>query len=105
MLAETITVTTTPTTIKDLIADKRSSENNLPSLCRGVILVCKLSETAVITMKDAHSHSGVPVLDVVGNNRISVSFEQFNIEDVFLQTDTGTADIGIIVEQSLGGGL
>ncbi len=101
MLSEQITITTTATSIFDLLATARGSEDNLPKKCIGVMLRYSASETAVVTLADANSVVGAEVLDAASEAFVSVSFKQFNLELALLSCDAGTVVVHLVVEQAL----
>ena len=111
MLAETVTVSTTPTSIRDLIATVRGVDaENIPYKCVGVMFKYGPSETAVVSLTDPlagdkpASAVGVTVLDVVNQNLISSSMTQFDIIQPLLSCDTGTVSVEIVVTQAARGG-
>ena len=101
MLSEQITVTTTPTTIYDLLAAARGSSNKLPKKCIGIKLRYVAAETATITLSDANSSAGAIVLAAQTESLVNVSFKQFNTELVLLQSSSGNVVVHLIVEQAL----
>ena len=107
MLSEQITVTTTPTSIIDLIATARSTTaSTLPSKCIGIMLRYAASNTATVSLTDATegskpgSDTGAVVLDSAGENLVATTLSQFAIDKAYLHCSTGTVTVNIIITQA-----
>lgn len=101
MLSEQITVTTTPTTIYNLIVTARGSAANLPKKCIGIKLRYLAAETATVTLSDSNSVAGAIVLAAQTESLVNVTFKQFNIELALLSCSSGTVVVHLVVEQAL----
>lgn len=106
MLSEQITVTTTPTSIRQLIATARSAALAvIPRECAGIQMRYNTNETAVITLSDADhgggSASGSVILDANGEGIVYMSIEQFEIEKALLNCDSGTVTVHVIIPRVL----
>lgn len=108
MLSEQITVTTTPTSILDLIALARGVEGeDIASNCTGIDFRYSRDDTAIVSISDGVNHknpgssTGAVILDNVNEDMIGTSFDQFNIEKALISCDTGTVIVHIIVTQHL----
>ncbi len=108
MLSEQITVTTTPTSIRALIAAARGvAVDAIPDKCVGIMLRYGVSETELITLTDngqggvGASVNGAVILDAANETLLAVGFRQFAIGKALLNCDTGTVTVHIIIEQTL----
>lgn len=107
MIAEQVTVTTTPTSIQSLIATARSTTaGNIPVKSAGIMLKYASSETATVTLTDVTegnkpgSANGVVVLDAAGESLLSTTYSQISIDKAYLNCSTGTVAVDIIVLQA-----
>ncbi|MCK5605974.1 hypothetical protein KAR91_29015 [Candidatus Pacearchaeota archaeon] len=102
MLSEQITVTTTPTSIQQLIATARGTYLTvIPAKSVGIMLRYGIGETAIVSLSDEGSNTGAVVLDKANENLISTTLSQFSIEKALLSCNTGTVIVHIIVNQTL----
>lgn len=101
MLSEQITVTTTKTSIYDLLVTARGSSDKLPKKCIGIKLRYLAAETATITLSDPNSNTGAIVLAAQTESLVNVSLKQFNIELAFLKSSSGDVNVHLVVEQAL----
>ncbi len=101
MLSEQITVTTTPTSIYDLLVAARGSSDKLPKKCIGIKLRYLAAETATITLSDANSDTGAIILAAQTESLVNVTFKQFNIELALLSCSADTVVLHLVVEQAL----
>ena len=101
MLSEQITVTTTPTSIYDLLVAARGSSDKLPKKCIGIKLRYLAAETATITLSDANSDTGAIILAAQTESLVNVTFKQFNIDLALLSCSAGTVVLHLVVEQAL----
>ena len=101
MISEQLTVTTTPTTIKELLETARSVADFKPTKCVGIKLRCAATETVTVALTDENSVIGAVVLDAAGENLVVANFKQFNIDKALLSCSAGTITVHIIVEQTL----
>lgn len=107
MLAETVSVTSTPTTIRQLIATARSVDlENIPNFCVGIMFKYPKLSTAIISLTDASygarpaSVTGVTVLDASNEDLVASSMEAFDITQPLLKSDVaGPISVEIIVLQ------
>lgn len=101
MLSEQITVTTTPTSIYDLLVAARSSAANIPKKCIGIKLRYLAAENATVSLSDANSVAGAVILAAQTEALVNVSFKQFNIDLALLSCSAGTVNVHLVVEQAL----
>ncbi len=101
MLSEQITITTTPTSIYDLLVTARGSSDKIPKKCIGIKLRCLAAETATVTLSDPNSSTGAIVLAATTESLVNITFKQFNIELALLSCSTGTVNVHLVVEQTL----
>ncbi len=101
MLAEKITVTTTPTSIKDLIDTARGSSSNVPAKCVGIELRYDITESAVVSIADPNSVNSAIILDAANETLVRTRFRQFDIVQVLLSCSANTVEVHVIVEQEL----
>ncbi|MCP4612096.1 MAG: hypothetical protein GY845_25645 [Planctomycetes bacterium] len=95
MIAEQITITTTFTSVKDLIESNRIGTLG-NTKCVGIKLT--YADTIVITMKEEGTVIPVTILD--GTNSItSAEFKTIDFDKVLLKTASSTADVNLVVEQ------
>jgi hypothetical protein len=95
MITEQITVTTTFTSIKDLIETARSATLG-NSKCVGVKLT--YTDTVEITMKDTESIVPITILDGT-NSIVFAEFITIDFDKVLLKAASGTVAVNVIVEQ------
>jgi hypothetical protein len=106
MLSEQITVTTTPTSIRQLIATARGTAvANIPRDCTGIQLRYASSETAIVTLTDTDhgggSNTGAVVLDAANQSLLSASFEQYEIQNTLLNCNAGTVTVHVVITRTL----
>ncbi len=101
MLSEQITVTTTPTSIYNLLVAARGSSDKLPKKCIGIKLRYLAAESATITLSDANSDTGAIILAAQTESLVNVTFKQFNIELALLHSSSGDVTVHLVVEQAL----
>lgn len=102
MISEQITVTTTLTSVRQLIATARSVNiDTIPNKCIGIMLRYDRAETKIVTMSDANSVTGVVILDALTEILLSTSIKQFNSGLVLLSCNSGTVTVHILIEQDL----
>ena len=106
MLSEQITVTTTPTSIRDLIATARGVDaTDIPDTCKGIMMRYGSTEIKTVTLTDPDhgggSNTGAVILDMAGESLVSTSFSQFSIGKALLNCDTGTVVVHLIILQTL----
>lgn len=105
MLSEQITVTTTPTSLADLIGSARglAAGEFAVSKCIGVKLRYAVVETATIsltdTVQDGGSATGAIVLDAAGESLMNTSFKQIDIGSALLNSSAGNITVHVIIEQ------
>ena len=107
MLAETVTVTDTPTTIRQLIATARSVELEvIPDNCVGLMFKYPKLSSSVISLTDAANGGrpasviGVTILDASNEDLVASSMEAFDITQPLLVSDeVGPISVEIIVLQ------
>lgn len=103
MLSEIITVTTTPTSIQQLIATAREVDvDEISYKGTGIMLRYSASETAVVTLSDSGSTAGAVVLDAATEELISTNFPQLLTALALLSCDAGTVDVHLIITRNLG---
>lgn len=99
MLSEQITVTTTATSIRQLIADARSVElDAVPKACVGVLLRYDSGDTEVVSLSDGGSVAGAVVL-AGGESLFSMSWTQVYLDKAFLIAAASPIVVHIVVEQ------
>ena len=108
MLSEIITVTTTATSIRQLIATARSLDLDVaadaakvPAKCIGVKLRYVAAETATITLEDPDSITGAIVLAAQTEALVNTSFNTFSLAKALLKTSSGSVSVHVVVEQKL----
>ena len=106
MLSEQITVTTEPTSIRQLIATARGvAVGKIQIKCTGIMVRYGNIETAVVTLTDTvaggGSNTGAVVLDADNEDLLSTSWSDFGINKSLLNCDSGTVDVHVIVTQNL----
>jgi hypothetical protein len=106
MLSEQITVTTTPTSIRQLIATARSADiADIPRECAGIQMRYSSLETELITLTEVDhgggSNTGAVILDMPNERITSCSFEQFEIENSLLNCDSGTVIVHVVIPRVL----
>jgi hypothetical protein len=107
MLAETVAVTSTPTTIRQLIATARGvAITAIPNSCLGIMFKYPKASSAVITLTDAAyggrpaSATGVTVLDATNEDLVASSMEAFDITQPLLSASVaGPISVEVIVLQ------
>jgi len=100
MLAELITVTSSPKSIYHLLKVARDVGNDvIPHKCTGIKLRYKTTETESITLTDKDSAVGAEVLCAAIESLVSVSFKCFDLKLVHLNSESGSVGVDIIVEQ------
>ena len=101
MLSEQITVTSTPTSIYDLLVTARGSSAKIPKKCIGIKLRYLAAETATIILADPNSVAGSVVLAAQTESLVNVSLKQFSIDLALLSTSAGNVNVHLVVEQTL----
>ena len=102
MIADQITVTVTPTSIKDLLEAVTARTTAVPDKCVGIMLRYAKAETAFVTLSDeGNKTGGVVVLDAATEVLIVTSLKQFNSSSTYLRCNTGTVTVHVILEQAL----
>lgn len=107
MLAETVAVTSTPTTIRQLIATARScAVEAIPEKCVGLMFKYPKLSTAIISLTDAEylprpaSATGVTVLDAANEDLVASSMTAFNtIQPLLSASVAGPISVEIVVLQ------
>ena len=107
MLAETVAVTSTPTTIRQLIATARGvALETIPQFCVGIMFKYPKLSTAIITLTDAAygdrpaSATGVTVLDAANEDLVASSMDAFDIVQPLLKASVaGPINVEIVVLQ------
>lgn len=100
MISEQIIVTTTPTSIRELLLTARAADK-VPPKCVGIVLRYGISETVTVTLDDPNSSTGAVILDATGEGLVSASFKQFNLELALLSCSSSTVTVHVIIEQRL----
>ena len=102
MISEQLTVTTTPTSIRQLIANARNvAVGTIANKCVGIMLRYARAETAMITLSDAKSASGAVILDAATDILLATTFRQFNNSLALLSSSSGSITVHMIIEQTL----
>jgi hypothetical protein len=111
MLSEQITVTTTPTSIRELIFNKRVAADptitidNIPKRCTGFMLRYNKAETTVVRLTDPDagggSAGGAIVLQAQTEELVAFSATQFGLDKALLSANTGTVTVNVVVNQQL----
>ena len=102
MIADQVTVSVTPTSIKALLEAVSNRSGNVPDKCVGIMLRYAKAETAVVSLSDAgNTTGGVVVLDAATEVLIVTSLKQFNSSSTYLYCDSGTVTVHVILEQAL----
>ncbi len=102
MLSEQIEVTTTPTSIRQLIATARGvGIDDIPNNGSGIQLRYGSLETELITLTDPDhgggSVTGAIVLDARNEGVTNCNLEQSTIHSSFLNCDSGTVIVHVII--------
>lgn len=100
MIIERVTVTTIPTSIKNLI-DAARPESDVPKKCSEITFKYNAAETDIVQISDADTTTKVTILDNVTEKIRACSFENFGIDLVLLSSVTGDIDIDIVISQRL----
>lgn len=98
MIAEVITVTTTPTSIAALIATARSLAAIAVTKCSQVKLKCAVDAAITVSIKEAGSVAGVVILDAP-NGQFSTEIAMFDFSQALLSSASGTVAVQVLVEQ------
>ncbi len=104
MLSEQITVTTTATSIFELLVAARGAttpSNPIPTKCTGIKLRYDSAESNTVTLSDSNSSTGAVVLDASGESLVNVSFAQFSLTKALLKSSSGNVTVHLVVEQNL----
>lgn len=107
MLAETVSVTSTPTSIRELIATARDTDTeNIPKKCVGLMFKYPKLSTAIISLTDKAylprpaSATGVTVLDAANEDLVASSMTAFDTVQPLLSSDVaGPINVQIVVLQ------
>ena len=102
MIIETITVTTTPTSIKDLIETARGGAlTGSTTRVDSMLFEVPTDSTGVVKIEQSDGETNTPVtlLDAA-NTRWAASFPAFKLEEVLLSVASGTQAVGILAPQN-----
>ena len=107
MLAETVAVTSTPTTIRQLIATARSVDlENIPNDCVGLMFKYPKLSTSIISLTDAASGArpasatGATVLDAANEDLVASSMTVFDLTQPLLSSDVaGPVSVEVVALQ------
>jgi hypothetical protein len=102
MIIETVTVTTTETSLKDLINEARvngEARNDVAnSKCSMIRLRCVPDAAVAVKMSEANTVTPVAVLDAP-NGIFTAAFNHFDFDQVSLKVAADTLDVEVIIEQ------
>jgi len=96
MIAEKITVTTTPTTIHSLICQARGEalgNDNIKSV------MFRTSGSAAVLMEEKNTNTAVTMLDPA-NDQPFIAYEDFNLTNIKLSVASATAEVEVIASQT-----
>ena len=98
MIIETITVTTTPTSILALLNTARSTTRAKNNLVDSIMFRIDSTSTKVVSIEEVDTDTAVTLLDPA-NTQPFAAFEAFNLEESLLSVDSATVAVGIIASQ------
>lgn len=101
MIIETLTVTTTPTSLLDLLNTARSTVATKSPKISSVLFRIDTGSLKVVSAEDVNTVESVIILDP-GNTiqpQPFASYEGFNLEESLISVDSGTVAVGMIASQ------
>jgi hypothetical protein len=108
MLAEQISVTMTPTSVRQLIATARSTDlENIPDKCTGIMWRIAKTSDKIVTLSDGKaggkpaSAVGAVILDPANEDLMATSLTQFSTGKSLVSVDSGTVLVYVVVTQKL----
>lgn len=100
MISEQLTVTSTPTTIAELLNTARGETVSATKIV-GVMLRYSIAATVTVSLVDENSTTGAVVLDAVDELLYSTSFRQFDTTKAYLVSSGDDVVVHIIAEQTV----
>lgn len=102
MLVEKITVTTSPTSVYDLIKTARPTKSQgVSSKCKTITFKYAAAETKVVLLSDADTTTPITLLDNAMENIRAASIDDFSITEALLSVAADTVLVDIIISESL----
>ena len=98
MIIETLTVTTTPTSVAALLDTARSTSRSKNGRITGYNFRVAITETEPVLVEEADTVAAVTLLDPA-NDQPFASFTDFDINQCLLSVGTGTVDVQVIISQ------
>ena len=95
MIIETITVTTTPTTILELLNTKRGISEPFKGFSRIELEIIDVTSETIIEASQVDTVTPITILNAK-RNQVNYQFEWAFINNILLATDTGTSDLKLI---------
>ena len=98
MIIETLTVTTTPTSIADLLDTARGTTRAKNGRVSGFNFRVDIAETEPVLIEEADTDTAVTLLDPA-NGQTFGSWTDIDMRQSLLSVASGTVDVGMIASQ------
>jgi hypothetical protein len=99
MIIEILTVTTTPTTISDLLETARGGARTKNGRVEGFNFRVDVSETVAVLIEESDTSAAVTLLDPA-NGQTFAAWTDIDMDQSLLSAASGTVDVGMIASQS-----
>lgn len=102
MIVEQITVTTTPTSVRELLVTARPNlpeGHSVPEKGKTITLKYAEAETKVVLLSDENTTTPITALDNVTEGIRSVSIDDFSLTEALLSVASDTVAVDVIISE------
>ncbi len=104
MIIEKVTVTDTPTSVKELITTARPNlpdGHTIPEKCKTITVKYAATETAVVLLSDEDTTTPITLLDNVTEKYKFSSIDDFSLTEALLSVASGTVLVDVIISENI----